>query len=323
MPLARTDLISRLERHGFEVVVVSLGIGLKLVVTTAGGRVFGPYLGEADLLGWTPDASAFDAALAERRWTLGGERIWLAPEQCFNFTDPARMLDTYRVDPAMDPGRWQVQAEADAVVLSARMTVPRSDGGPVLDLAIVRRIIPVAAASQTVGPIRVGYRQSITLYTAPDALPVVPWLVRQVPLGGAAWLSAANGGLGQCVFGDPPPEALRPVDGAWKVPFGPRGFFKTSYARQAMGSAGLSYAMAGVTPSWIVYRMALAAASDYPETLPGDPGGPGQAAALFRDEGRFGTYGELELYGYRVRPGQGRLDVDAQLVIGAPGEAAP
>lgn len=319
MPLARTDLISGLERHGFQVLSLSLGAGLTILVTTAGGRVFGPYLGEADLLGWTPDASAFDAALAEGQWTLGGERIWLAPERCFNFSDPERMLDTYQVDPSMDPGRWEMRTYGHGVMLSARMTVPRSDGGAALDLAIKRQIIPAVAASETVGPIRAGYRQTITIDTDPDAPPVVPWLIRQVPLGGAAWLSAADEGLGQAVFGDPPPEALQSADGAWHVPFGPRGFFKTSYARQAMGKAGLSYAMPAAR---ITYHPTLAAASDYPETLPGDPGGPGQAAALFRDEGRFGTYGELELYGHRTGPAQGRLDVDAQLVLGAPGEAA-
>ncbi len=101
------------------------------------------------------------------------------------------------------------------------------------------------------------------------------------------------------------------------------GLLQDSYARQAMGKTGLSYTVSGATPARIAYHSVLAAASNYPETLPGDQGGPGQAAALFRDEGRFGTYGELELYGHRSGAGQGRLDVDARFVIGAAGRDAP
>ncbi|MCF1711143.1 hypothetical protein L0V05_20250 [Tabrizicola sp. J26] len=318
MPLARTELIGCLEDHGFHVVLLDLGQGLTLVATTAGGRIFGPYLDDLDILGWTPALTEFDAALGSGQWNIGGERIWLAPERMFNFTDPQAMLETYRVDPALDPGTWQLQAEADGMVLSARMIVNRTDGGADMDLMISRRVVPLAVSGASgIGPIRGGYRQSITVEGDPEGPPVVPWLIRQVPLGGQARLSAKGSGAGQCVFGDPPPEALSPMDGQWCVPFGPRGFFKTTYARQSLGHGGLSYAMAGSSMASVLeFRPSLAAPRDYPETLPRDPGGPGQAAALFRDDGRFGTYGELEMYGHRSGPAEGRLAVDAQVLHG-------
>jgi hypothetical protein len=58
----------------------------------------------------------------------------------------------------------------------------------------------------------------------------------------------------------------------------------------------------------------LAEPALYPETLPDDATGSGQGAALFRDEGRFGTYGEVELYGHRAGPSRGRLTVETRLL---------
>jgi hypothetical protein len=60
----------------------------------------------------------------------------------------------------------------------------------------------------------------------------------------------------------------------------------------------------------------MAAADRYPERLPGDPSSSGQFASLFYDDGRFGAYGELELYGHRTPEGAGLLEVDAFFAVG-------
>lgn len=61
----------------------------------------------------------------------------------------------------------------------------------------------------------------------------------------------------------------------------------------------------------------LAAPDRYPETLPHDPASPGQAAALFHDDGRFGGYGALELCGHIVGPAHGTLVCDTLILTGA------
>lgn len=317
MPLTRTELTECLRRRGFAVAVQDLGQSLAIVATTAGGRVFGPFLGEEDLLGWTPAPSDFDAALGARQWNIGGERVWLAPERAFNFSDAAAMLETYKVDPALDPGLWRLRALGLGLELQGESTLPRRDGGSRVVAKVTRQILPLGPVpNDGRGAIRAGYRHTITVRYAPnqDGLAVAPWLLRQVSLGGVARLSAAPDGMGQIVFGEAPHEAITPMGRAWSVTFGPRGFFKTSYGRNAIGLDGLSYEM---TRSGKVvrleYRPQLTAAALYPETLPHDPGGPGQTAALFRDDGRFGTYGELELYGHRAGANAGRLVVDTVL----------
>ena len=67
----------------------------------------------------------------------------------------------------------------------------------------------------------------------------------------------------------------------------------------------------------LLWRPELGVAADYPEALPGRPDTAGQAASIFYDDGRFGAYGEIELYGHGPRPGTGRLVVETWLLRGA------
>lgn len=320
VPLTRTGLTGCLDRMGHAASVLDLGDGLSLIATAAGGRLFGPYLAEEDLLGWAPDLHDFEAALAERHWNIGGERVWLAPERAFNFADPAAMLETYRVDPALDPGQWQVTAGRRGLTLQSAMDLPRSDGGPPVSVTLTRRIWPLApAAPPRAGLWRGSYRQTVTATCGPrpDGLAVVPWLIRQVALGGTARLSASGGHSGHAVFGKAPQAALIPVDGFWQVPIGPTGFFKTSYARADVGLDGLSYSVTGACGATLLtFRPHLADAAHYTETLPQDPAGPGQAAALFCDDGTFGAYGELEIYGHRTGPDTGAMTLDVHILHG-------
>lgn len=299
--------------------VLDIGTGCTLVVTTAGGRVFGPFLNGTDALGWSLEQTEIEAALLARQWNIGGERVWLAPERVFNFADPARMLDTYLVATELDPGAWELTTEADGVVLEAVPTMPRTDGVEPIRLTLVRRIRPLRLSeypalreSLIVG----GYRQILDVAhpQLAQGLAVVPWLIRQVALGGEAILSASGFGLGQCVFGKPPAAAVNPKMNAWHVPFGPQGFFKTSYPRHAITSGGLIYMIFdGGQATALIMRPVLSESDFYPETLPHDPASTGQAAALFRDDGRFGKYGELELYGHIAGPAHGTLVCDTLL----------
>jgi hypothetical protein len=324
MALSRTALIRCLERHGFAALCLDIGPEVSLVATSAGGRLFGPYLGEDDLTGWTPSPDAFERTLACRDWNLGGERIWLAPERVFNFADPTAMLDTYRVDPSLDPGRWSLARDRGGLLLAASMVVPRSDGGAPVGLTVRRRIKPTRNSGPTApGCLACGYGQTITTSGASGSgdPPVVPWLIRQVPLGGVARLSGSGEGRGRAVFGKAPAEAIIAQGVGWRVGFGAKGFFKTSYDRAALGAGGLSYAVPRPgTLSCLTLLPTLAEPALYPETLADDATGPGQGAALFRDEGRFGTYGEVELYGHRAGTGRGRLTVETRLLHG-PAEA--
>lgn len=323
MALSQQALTACFDRHDIKFRMLDIGLGLTLVVTTAGGRVFGPFLKGTDALGWTLDQTEFDVALRAGYWNIGGERVWLAPERLFNFADPARMLDSYQVATELDPGEWELTTDALWVALDASPMMPRTDGGEPIRLAIARRIRPLRV-SEYPAPRNVlvvgGYRQTLEVAhpQAAKGLAIVPWLIRQVVLGGEAILSATGLEPGECVFGKPPPAAITPQTAAWHVPFGPHGFFKTSYLRHSIGSGGLSYIIAAQgRATALIMRPNLAAPDCYPETLPLHSASHGQAAALFRDDGRFGSYGELELYGHITGPTRGSLVCDTLILTGA------
>jgi hypothetical protein len=56
--------------------------------------------------------------------------------------------------------------------------------------------------------------------------------------------------------------------------------------------------------AWPNFTPAL---THYPEMLPRSASSSGQCISLFYDEGQFGAYGEVELYGHRDKSGQGVL----------------
>ena len=322
MALSQHALTACLVRLGIMFRELDLGHDLTLVVSVAGGRVFGPFLNGLDALGWSLDEPGFEAALLAGDWNIGGERVWLAPERHFNFTDPARMLETYRVAPELDPGVWNLATEGDGVVFDATPALPRTDQGAPIRLRIVRHIRPLNRSEYPAlpqGVIAGGYRQTleVTQPQSAEGLAIVPWLIRQVALGGEAILSASGRAPGECVFGMPPHAAITPQSAAWRVPFGPRGFFKTSYTRHSIASGGLSYLIVHEGQATaVIMRPHLAAPDCYPETLPHNATSQGHAAALFRDDGRFGRYGELELYGHTDGRARGTLVCDTLILMG-------
>jgi hypothetical protein len=114
------------------------------------------------------------------------------------------------------------------------MVVPRSDGGAPVGLTVRRRIKPMRASGLAApGCLACGYGQTITTggASAPGDPLEVPWLIRQVPLGGVTRLSGRGEGQGRKVFGEAPAAAIIAQGVDWRVGFGEQGFLKTSYDR--------------------------------------------------------------------------------------------
>ncbi|WP_119819761.1 hypothetical protein [Mesorhizobium sp. DCY119] len=306
----------QLAAHGHPARRMALGQRAEILVSERGGRVYGPFIDGEDALGWAPNAADLEAALAERAWNIGGERIWLAPEGLFNYADPARLLETYRVDAAFDPGRWRLHAAGKGVRLALAAEVPLTNGRGSVVVDVSRDIQPLPERTEE-GVTIVGYRQHIELrQISGPPLPLVPWLVRQVQPVGTAFLEAVEGARAQAVFGSPPGAALLAKGGWWRVPFQGPGFFKTAHHRAAVGGGRIGFLGPGPSAVAVLYIPVTARIADYPESLPQDAEATGQFASLFYDEGRFGAYGEVELYGHRTPDGMGRLDLDTLLLTG-------
>jgi hypothetical protein len=301
---------------GLVVERLALSADAYLLVTAHGGRIFGPFVDGDDPIGWRPDAIA--AAIAVGDWNIGGERVWLAPEAAFNFTDAARIIETYRVDPALDPGSWGIRRDGETLLLEMTADIQLADGSGRIGIAVSRTLAALRPRTLPGGVQAFGYIQRVeTRQRSGPQLALVPWLIRQVAPVGTAFLDAKEGASGKAVFGAPPAAAIAPKDGWWQVPFHGPGFMKASYHRDAVRDGRLGLIAQGDAGAALLYRPALADGKRYPESLPGAPRSAGQFAALFYDDGRFGAYGEIELYGHCDLSARGFLEVEVSHLVGA------
>lgn len=305
-----------LRRAGHSCHRLSLGPACQILLTDRGGRLFGPFLHGQDALGWTPDEAEMTTALDQGGWNIGGERIWIAPERHFHYSDPARMLETYRVDARLDPGSWQLEMAAQAAVFSTLAEIPLSDRAEVVRVSL-RRLITVLPPRRE-GPLSIfAYRQRVDLLrkAGPD-LPLIPWILRQLSPVGMAYIMARAGARAATVFGDAPDSALIPTAGFWRVPFQGPGFFKTAYHRADLGWGRLGLILPEEPAIALDCLPNLGGAASYPESLPLEASATGQGASLFYDSGRFGAYGEVELYGHHSARSGGRVEAETQIIVG-------
>jgi hypothetical protein len=283
---------------------IDLGEGAYLIIGPANGRIFGPFVPGMPPIDWiAPDDTI--------GWNRGGERVWIAPECIFNYSDPTRILETYRVDPKLDPGAWDYDASRHILTCHASpQPIGRTE--PV-ELCITRRILPhEGTITDQLTELR--YSQLLQVSAPAEAMPTfVPWLIRQISPGSTVRLSSAMSYRGSAVFGTPPDNAVTPHQGEWKVDFVGPGFFKTSYGRDAIGSGSLSCTRHNLA---ILWKPVLVEAKRYPEYLPDRPESAGQFASIFYDEGRFGHYGEMELYGHLDEKRVGCLEVETTVLFG-------
>lgn len=256
-------------------------------LSLAGGRIFGP-----PGFAWRPDRA--------EGWNAGGERLWLAPEGLLNYEDPDRIVETYRVDPGLDagldPGPWQ--REGDSLVARMDLTLTRGQGR--CPAEVIRRLSPLQDWP--------GYRQDITVNAD---LPLVPWVIRQLPPGFAVDLAQSRPSEGVRIFGDPPAGTLAPGR-LWRADFSGEGFYKTAYPAASLCPWALLAHRPGLALLWHIARPAGALCPEHPPTRPECQG---LGLSLFYDHGRFGHYGEIEAYGHLVA-GEGRLTLLSVFLTG-------
>ena len=218
------------------------------------------------------------------------------------------------------PGTWLLERRGgDMVALSLASPISLASGARRIGVRIERTLRPLKMKPSDQDLTIIGYRQSVEVRQDEDVpMTVVPWIIRQVAPRGLAFLTSSPPGSASRVFGEPPEAALMARDNLWLVDMSGPGFYKTAYHRNSIGLGRLGYLRAdkeGVACA-LLYRPDQAAARDYPEVLPHDAEAAGQAASLFYDSGRFGAYGELELYGHRDSAGHGILTTDCLFLRG-------
>lgn len=221
---------------------------------------------------------AFWTAKDATDWNVGGDRLWLGPEDdWFWSTDDHTDLAGHIVPAAIDPGHWTMTADDHHADLTMHTHLTHRRTGSVTSVRVHRAIDLLAAT-----PDAVTYRTRTTLdvLAGPPGQRVDAWSVLQVPDGGVAELALA----GPLTYRD----HLTPVDPARVVDHGDRAtialtgqhMFKIGFGPRTV-TGRISYARGPLVIDRVI---------DVDPSRPYDD----DAIQIFYDDGHYGGYAELE-----------------------------
>jgi hypothetical protein len=332
-----TDLITQaqlratLDGTGERYQVMALADGFSLIVTQRGGRIFS-FLPDGDPLCWinpvleSPDA--FAAAIAEGVWNLGGERIWIAPEVQYNSSDRTRFMKTLLFPPQMDPAAYTFEADATSARLKTQMTLQAYNLGSGSTTLTVEHHIrtglpnPLRALKTfdmlMHGVAYAGFMRTVHLATATtDPLYSESWCLMQLNPGGTMLISTTVADAEvSTYFGDPAPDSLTVVDGAYRLALTGRREYKVGYkAAHVTGRLGYLNTLADGRGYLIIRNYFNNPSAIYAEEPPRLPGVNGHSVHVYNGGGDFGQMGELEVTGQTIGGVSGRASSTDDFVL--------
>jgi len=184
--------IEMLELQNMKYHVLELNGQWKVILAQYGGRLLGPFYGyKGESLLWMNTAwkqkTAFRRFIANRDWNLGGERLWINPELRFFVKSPDRFSETYTVQPALDPGHYQLTQNGRSLHLQQDIHLTDLAANMPKEISIKRRYRAAENPLRYIQSLKdipldyCGYIQEIELECAnPGEITIEPWTVTQV-----------------------------------------------------------------------------------------------------------------------------------------------
>lgn len=312
----------RLEENGLACATLPLQNGVRIAISQHGGRVLGPFLEPGgDSLFWVNPAFGDPGTfrrLAESDWNLGGERWWVAPEIQYLCRDRYDYANAEYIQPQMDPGNWLLeQAGPDRWRLYQDMTLEVFNFGSGhkelrMETLIGPAMDPLRLLSDyerlTAGVIYAGYEQEVTLSER-----------RHDDILSGAWNVVELYPGGQMLVPTSPyvetTDYLAPVDDR----------HQTIHSHHvSLRITGRQQYLVGYKAAHVTGRLAYLTDLDgdrsllivrgffsYPSSLyldepPEVPGRRGDSVRIYNDDGAYGGYGEMEVYGRAIGGETGR-----------------
>ncbi|MBI5958068.1 MAG: hypothetical protein HY866_05000, partial [Chloroflexi bacterium] len=304
------QVINRLETHHLPYSVLPLQQGAKIVITLIGARVLGPFLSDdSPSLGWLNSAFANEQAFADLVASggtgLGGARWWIAPEVQYNVQDRFHFDETYAIQPAMDPGHYNLQENDPAerrltqtAVLHAYNT---ASGAKTLEMALTLRPAqdPLHQTTRHAelldGVTFAGYEESMVLsQPQPDGSMSAAWNLIQLNPGGMILIPASP----QVEWHD----YYEPVGSGQEIHTNHVRVHITGQRRYKMGyrAAHTFGRMAYFNTldqdrAYLMVRSFTSNPAAYYIDEPGSlPGCRGDSIQVYNDSGALGGFGEME-----------------------------
>lgn len=323
------ELLDTWRAAGMDPRLHSVGDGY-LVTVIRGARAV-PFDGEGRPLLWLAPAvlegsAAVKAWAASDAWNLGAERLWIGPEIDFMVSDRSDFDGSYLLPATMDPGRWQVVPVAGAGVAAPQGTATGSlpiafrhemalfahDQRASLGIEVEQTLAPAAnPLGDTAGIRHLGWTREVTLRRAasdPGAVACQAWVLIQADAGATVVVPGAAGArvtdyfepvdAGHLTRSDD--DLVLRLSGAkrYKVGLqtgGHRG--QVAYWRELQGGRALLLSRSfRDTP-----------ATRYLEQPPAMPEHEGDSVYVYNDDGRFGSFGEVEVLGRALEPDQSQV----------------
>lgn len=316
------QIVDRLDENRLRWAVLDLQDGVRLLLSEYGGRIFGPFLEpQGESLYWVhPDLRDREAfrQLAATGWNLGGERWWVSPEIQYLCRDRFDYANSEYIQRALDPGMWRLeQVGAAGYRLWQDMTLEVFNlGSGTKDLRMEVEVRPVPDplrlvsdyAGLTAGVLYAGYEQIVTLSEAQhdDVL-------------SAAWNIIPLYPPGEVVIPASPSvqvtDYMAPVDdehqaiGGGRVRLqitGRRGYLTGYRAAHVMGRLAYHARLDAARDVLMVRSFHSDPSSLYLDEPPAQPGWRGDSIRVYNDDGAYGGYGEMEVYGRAIGGEAGR-----------------
>lgn len=265
----------------------------EFTVLPARGRVYGlDYKGTEAI--WRPEVI--------EGWNIGGDRLWIAPERDWHWTDVTSFdLDNYKVAAEIDPGSWEIAEQSeDALTVAQSFRVQHRRKPAYVEGELRRQFKFNSRASHTMP----GLEDAISWSTI-DSLEVQGgtsgqgigmWRILQVHTGGEIFVPSPAPDRYRLHFGDEFGLVSQSGGGLTAAITGNQ-MYKIGMGKDAVGGS-IAYARPLTQDRLLVIARWFATASllPYLDTPMDRPGTSGDVIQIYNDNGVFGGFGELEVH---------------------------
>ncbi len=323
MQINRNQLEQALTDAGIVWQQVDLQGTASVIVSSYGGRVYGPFMdAAAPSMNWIPDA--FGETETLRRlidsgfWNVGGERIWIGPEIRYMIPDRSDYWGSYTMPPQLDPGMHTLEPTDDGATLKSAFQLesylaPTGPAQFTLDVHVTAAANPLWQLAdydtRFAGIAFAGYASTAHL-TQSGAAGILSesWILNQVLANGTALIPTISATTVTDYY-EEVGDNLEYVAGGITVELSGTQRFKIG-VKAAHNHGRLGYLRRDDNGSLtlIVRAFPNDPSAEYTEEPDFAPGVNGDSIHLYNDDGGLGGFAELEARGRTVGQTSGQTE---------------
>ena len=329
--ITRTDVLARLQENNLQFAEMELENGASVIIVERGGRILGPFIPDSGKsLLWINPAFAhvdsFRKSLEDGNISMGGERVWIAPEIQYHVKDRQDFWSTLEFPTAVDPGNYELNSKMNEIILKQRVSLTAYNlANGEKSLSLHRSIRPVKNPIRHINAIDelmekvlfTGYEHIITIEEDQrnDIVSETWDLIQVQPTG--YMLIPCSPALEYSDYFEPMPQRFKTMkeDHARFKITGNRQYKIGLKAAHVLGRPAYFKRLGGGNASVVICNFFNNPSAYYAEEPAESVGNRGHSVHIYNDDGMFGGFGELECNGQTIGGNSGRSRSSDQLVF--------